>query len=184
MKKVCFLLADGFEETEFVAPWDLLLRAGADVTVLSVSKSLYVTGAHGLCVKADMLINESSCKWDMAVLPGGGKGTENLGNSEEAAELVKQTFANGGFVCAICAAPTVLASLGLLDGVEATCFPSMRSEMKNAKLSEQNVVRDGNIITGSSMGVAFDFGLALVDALFGKENAQNTFNSSLGILKS
>ena len=60
MKKVYFMLADGFEETEFTAPWDLLLRAGAEVTVFSVSGNEYVTGAHGLTVRTPT-VTSSSC---------------------------------------------------------------------------------------------------------------------------
>ena len=74
MKKVYFMLADGFEETEFTAPWDLLLRAGAEVTVFSVSGNEYVTGAHGLTVKADKPISALNADCDLIVLPGGGKG--------------------------------------------------------------------------------------------------------------
>ena len=73
MKKVYFMLADGFEETEFTAPWDLLLRAGAEVTVFSVSGNEYVTGAHGLTVKADKSISVPDADCDLIVLPGGAK---------------------------------------------------------------------------------------------------------------
>ena len=113
MKKVYFMLADGFEETEFTAPWDLLLRAGAEVTVFSVSGNEYVTGAHGLTVKADKSISVPDADCDLIVLPGGGKGTQNLAASEKVASAVRAVYANGGFVAAICAAPTVLASLAL-----------------------------------------------------------------------
>ncbi len=171
MKKVYFMLADGFEETEFITPWDLLLRAGADVSVFSVSDRPEVTGAHGLTVKSDNKLSNCSPDCDMIVLPGGGKGTENLAASQKVGSLVKQIYADGGFVCAICAAPTVLAGLGLLDGVEAICFPGMESQMKNAVISEKKVVRDGNIITAAAMGVSSEFGFELIKALFGNDTA-------------
>ena len=110
MKKVYFMLADGFEETEFTAPWDLLLRAGAEVTVFSVSGNEYVTGAHGLTVKADKSISVPDADCDLIVLPGGGKGTQNLAASEKVASAVRAVYANGGFVAAICAAPPAAPS--------------------------------------------------------------------------
>ena len=171
MKKVYFMLADGFEETEFTAPWDLLLRAGADVTVFSVSGSEYVVGAHGLTVRADKPISGLNADCDLIVLPGGGKGTQNLAASKEVASAVRAVYANGGFVAAICAAPTVLASLGLLDGVEAICFPGMEKQLGNAVLSKHRVVRSGRIITAAAMGVSLEFGLTLISALFGSDAA-------------
>lgn len=169
MKKVYFMLADGFEETEFTAPWDLLLRAGADVVTFSVSGSEYVTGAHGLTVRADKPISELNADCDLIVLPGGGKGTQNLAASEKVTSAVRTVYANGGFVAAICAAPTVLASLGLLDGIEAICFPGMENLLGNAVISKHKVVRSGRIITAAAMGVSLEFGLALVSALFGSD---------------
>ena len=163
MKKVYFMLADGFEETEFTAPWDLLLRAGAEVTVFSVS------GAHGLTVKADKSISVPDADCDLIVLPGGGKGTQNLAASEKVASAVRAVYANGGFVAAICAAPTVLASLGLLDGVEAICFPGMEEQLGKAVISKHKVVRSGRIITAAAMGVSLEFGLTLIAALFGSD---------------
>lgn len=171
MKKVYFMLADGFEETEFVTPWDLLLRAGADVTTVSINGKHEVNGAHGLQIRADKLIGDIEADCDMIVLPGGGKGTENLKSSVKTGELVTKIYNNGGFVCAICAAPTVLSELGLLDGVNAICFPGMEGLLKNAVLSKKKVVRDGNIITAAAMGVSLEFGLALVDTLFGANTA-------------
>ena len=172
MKKVYFMLADGFEETEFTAPWDLLLRAGAEVTVFSVSGNEYVTGAHGLTVRADKPISSLNADCDLIVLPGGGKGTQNLAASEKVASAVRAVYANGGFVAAICAAPTVLASLGLLDGVEAICFPGMEEQLGKAVISKHKVVRSGRIITAAAMGVSLEFGLTLIAALFGSDVAE------------
>jgi len=182
MKKVYFMLADGFEETEFVTPWDLLIRAGADVTTFSVSDRGEVTGAHGLKVKADKRLSDCKPDCDMLVLPGGGKGTQNLAVSEKVAELVRQIYADGGFVCAICAAPTVFSGLGLLDGVEAICFPGMENQMKNAVISYKKVVRDGNIITAAAMGVAADFGFELIRALFGEDTVTAVANKTVSSL--
>ncbi len=174
MKKIYFLLADGFEETEFITPWDLLIRAGGDVVTAAIGDSLEVTGAHGLKLKADTLLSNITAEGcQMAVLPGGGKGTENLKASHSVSDFIKQVYSSGNFVCAICAAPTVLGQLGLLDGVEAICFPGMESGLKNAVVSHKTVVRHGNIITAAAMGVSLNFGLELVKALYGEDTARD-----------
>ena len=117
MEKVCVFLADGFEEGEALIPVDLLRRAGAEVTIASISASLCVQGAHGICVTADTLAEGLPLEeYGMVVLPGGLRGTQNLSRSA----LVKQAalaFARQGkWVAAICAAPGLLGEWGLLQG--------------------------------------------------------------------
>ena len=120
---VCILLCDGFEEIEAVTPYDLLARAGIEVRYLGVQDKL-VTGGQGTMVLTHGLLREadlSAC--EMIVLPGGRRGVENLLRSPEALDAVKTVWAQGGCVAAICAAPTVLAHLGLTAGKRATCYP-------------------------------------------------------------
>ena len=75
-------------------------------------------------------------------------------------------------MAAICAAPTVLASLGITDGKMATCYPGMENEMGSARMTGLPVVRDGNLICGQAAGAAVPFGLALLAALKGEETAE------------
>ena len=154
MEKVCVFLADGFEEGEALIPVDLLRRAGAEVTIASISASLCVQGAHGICVTAD-------------ALPGGLRGTQNLSRSA----LVKQAalaFARQGkWVAAICAAPGLLGGWGLLQGRRATCYPSVEEKCTGAVLTGDEVCTDGNIITGRGLGAAIPFGLALAGHIAG-----------------
>ena len=169
---VYMLLGTGFEETEAIAPLDLLRRAGVDVLTVGLNgKTVY--GSHMIGVEADIEIHEMDLtKLDMIVLPGGLGGVASCRACPAAMEALKFAWDNGRFVAAICAGPTVLADLGITDGRKATCYPGCEDGMGNACMAENAAaVRDGNLITGTSAGCAIPFGLALVEALKGKEEA-------------
>ena len=170
--KVIVFMADGFEEVEALTVVDLLRRAGAQVTMASVMQNRGVTGAHDVFVRADAMAQDVDfAEADLVVLPGGGVGTENLGKSE----IVKEqclAFAKDKHVAAICAAPTVLAGLGLLEGRKAVCYPGMEGGMRGAVIQDQAVVVDGNIITGRAPGAATPFALELIRQFLGEEAMQ------------
>ena len=108
----------------------------------------------------------------MIVLPGGGPGRKNLGKEPRVERLVRQAVERDIWVAAICAAPTLLGRWGLLEGKHAVCFPGMEDGLTGARAQmDQRVVADGKLITGRAAGSAFDFGLALVEALKGKDEA-------------
>ena len=168
---VYMLLGTGFEETEAVTPIDLLRRAGVSVATVGIGGKV-ITGSHGIPVTADMELGQMDLtRLDMIVLPGGMKGVASIKGCPEALEAVRFAWENGRFVAAICAAPTILAMLGITDGRRATCYPGMEPEMCGAVMQNAGVVRDGNFITGRAAGSAFAFGLALVEALCGAETA-------------
>lgn len=168
---IAILLGDGFEETEAIAPYDLLKRAGAEVCFAGVGEKT-VTGSHGIPVVTELTVEELAAKpLEMIVLPGGLRGVQTLGGSETAMKLTKQVWENGGYVAAICAAPTLLAGLGITDGRKATCYPGMEEKMGSAKMQKKSTVTDGRLITGRAAGSALDFGLALITALKGNETA-------------
>ena len=172
MKKVFLFLAEGFEETEAVATLDVILRGELDVTSVSISENLLVTGAHGIAVNADTLFEKADfSSGDMLVLPGGMPGASNLNAHEGLKNLLKQYAASGKKIAAICAAPLVLGGLDLLQGKNATAYPGYESTLKGAAFTNSPVVKDGNIITGRGPGLAFQFGLAIVEELQGKAKA-------------
>ena len=180
MKKVFIFLAEGFEETEAVATIDVLLRGGLDVTSVSVSGNLPVTGAHGITVKADVLFEETDfSSGTMLVLPGGMPGASNLNAHAGVKTLLKQYAENGKKIAAICAAPLVLGSLDLLQGKKATAYPGFESTLKGAIFVKDNVVKDGSVITGRGPGFALDFGLAIVEELAGKTTADEVASGLL-----
>ena len=169
---VYMLLGTGFEETEAIAPLDLLRRAGVDILTVGVTgKTVY--GSHKIGIEADITIDEMDLtNLEMIILPGGLGGVASARASQPALDALKFAWDNDKFVAAICAGPTVLADLGITDGKNATCYPGCEGGMGSAKMVENAAcVRDGNLITGTSAGCAIPFGLALVEALKGKEMA-------------
>ena len=170
---VYMLLGTGFEETEAIAPLDLLRRAGVPVLTVGINgKTVY--GSHGIGVEADIALGEMDLTaMDMIVLPGGLGGVASIRASLEALETVRFAWNNGKFVAAICAGPTVLADLGITSGRKTTCYPGCESGMGDAiRIENAPCVRDGNLITGTSAGCAIPFGLMLVEALKGTAAAE------------
>ena len=169
---VYVLLGTGFEEIEALAPVDLLRRAGVEVTTVGLNGKI-VYGSHRIGVQADITIEELDISdAEMIVLPGGLGGVASIRGCQKALEAVKAVAAAGKYVAAICAGPTVLADLGLLTGVKATCYPGQIPNMKDALVAENAAcITDGRIITGTSAGTAVPFALALIEALKGAEAA-------------
>ena len=169
---VYMLLGTGFEETEAIAPLDLLRRASVDVLTVGVTGKT-VFGSHKIGVEADITIDQRDLTdLEMIILPGGLGGVAAARASQPALDALRFAWENGKFVAAICAGPTVLADLGITDGKNATCYPGCEGGMGSANMiPDVAYVRDGNLITGTSAGCAVTFGLALVEALKGKETA-------------
>ena len=169
---VYMLLGTGFEETEAIAPLDLLRRAGVSVLTVGVNGKT-VVGGHGIGVEADILLSEMDLTdLEMIILPGGLGGVASVRASQEAMQALKFAWENGKYVAAICAGPTVLADLGITDGRKATCYPGCEDGMGSAHVvADAACVEDGKLITGTSAGCAVKFGLQLVSALKGKEMA-------------
>ena len=168
---VYMLLGTGFEETEAIAPLDLLRRAGVDVLTVGVTGKT-VFGSHKIGIEADITIEEVDLtNLEMIILPGGLGGVASARASQSALDALRFAWENDKFVAAICAGPTVLADLGITDGKSATCYPGCEGGMGSANMVECAAIRDGRLITGASAGCAIPFGLKLVEALKGKDEA-------------
>lgn len=155
-------LAEGFEETEALACLDVMRRAKLSVQTVGVTGE-FVISSHGVCVKSD--VDADSIDFDEiegAILPGGMPGTLNLEKDSRVINCVKYCYENGKIVAAICAAPSILGHLGILEGKKATCFPGFEKELKGAKCTTAHTVSDGNVITGKGAGCAIEFGHAIV----------------------
>ena len=169
MKKVLVALAPGFEEIEAITVVDILRRAGARVT-LAGTVAGPVEGSRGVSVLPDALIDQvDDAEFDLLVLPGGQPGTDNLQKNETVKSIIQNMHQAQKKVAAICAAPIVLQSAGILKDAVVTSHPSVRERLSDIKYSEERVVVDGNIITSRSPGTALEFSLKLVEILFDPE---------------
>ena len=178
MNKVFVFLADGFEEIEGLTVVDFLRRAEIDTVMVSVGDSKRIIGSHRIEVKADIMFHEVlEPEGSMFVLPGGMPGTLHLKEHEGLCKLLKKAYANGKYIAAICAAPTVLEACGLLEGKTATSYPAMEKELVSADYQTDKVVADGKIITSRGMGTAIDFAAKMVEIFKGTDTKDELLDS-------
>lgn len=172
MSKVTAFIAEGTEEVECLSVVDLLRRAGVEVQLVSVSGNRTVTGSHKITVVADKTFEEADYSdADMLFLPGGMPGVTNLTAHNELAELLIRHNGEGKRIAAVCAAPSVLGLLGLLEGKKATCFPGWEDKLIGAEYTGAGVTTDGTISTGRGLGTSIDLGIEMIRLLEGEEKA-------------
>ncbi len=176
--KVFIFLADGFEEIEAIAPIDIFRRAGIEVFTISITNEKPVRGAHNIIVSADQLFQEVDFSVnDLLYLPGGMPGTKNLDAHEGLKKLIVKQAGEKKRIAAICAAPSILGKLGLLQGKEAICFPGFEDQLEGAILSNDKIVQSGFISTAKGAGVAVQFAIKLVEVLKGKSISEQIASS-------
>lgn len=165
MKTVLVPLATGCEELEAVTVIDILRRAG--ITVVSAGLDTHpVRASRSTVLVPDTTLDEAlKHSYDMVVLPGGQPGTDNLKKDARILDLVKRMAQQDQYVAAICAAPSVLAAAGLLDGKRATSYPGSLEAFPRVQQQHAAVVEDGKLITSRGPGTAMDFALTLVERL-------------------
>lgn len=163
MAKIYVFLAEGFEEIEALAPVDILRRGNQEVVTTSVTGALWVTSSHGITVKADILMEETDLgDADVLLLPGGMPGSKNLNEHEGVRQALLAHADKGRLIGAICAAPMVLGSLGLLEGRRATCSPGFEIYLTGAEYTQELVTVDGNIVTGEGPAASMPYAYQLL----------------------
>lgn len=178
MSKVYIFFADGFEDIEGLTVVDLMRRAGIDIQTVSIKETKEIRTSHGIDLLTDRTFGE--CDFsdaDMLVIPGGMPGTKYLNEYQPLRNLLADFYQKGGKVAAICAAPTVLASLGFLEERKATAYPSCMEGLAGAERSLESVVVDGNVTTSRGLGTAVDFALSLIGQLLGEKKADEIAES-------
>lgn len=180
-KKIAVMVADGSEPVEVIAPVDVLRRGGINVQLISVMPSDELTFAQNVKVTADAKVGEVDLmEFDGILVPGGSVGVENLAKNEKLTCALKDFMAQGKFVFSICAGPTILASLGLLEGRTATCYPGCETTFPNGVFPEKlGVYRDENLVTASGPGFAIDFGIECLRAVAGDSTADSVAKDML-----
>lgn len=163
MSKIGIFMADGCEEIEGLTVVDIVRRAKMEIVMISITGKKEVTSSHGVTFLADAIAEETGYEdLDGIVLPGGMPGTTHLLENEIVNAVIRKFAGEGKLVAAICAAPSVLGAAGLLEGKHATCHPGFEEKLTGATTSEDEVVRDGNIITSRGMGTAIPFAFEIV----------------------
>lgn len=167
--KVAVVLATGFEEIEAITLLDVLKRGEIDCVSVGLDRQK-VVGAHNIAIHADITLNDLSInEYSMIILPGGLPGTYNLADSKELREILHLFDANNKYIGAICAAPFVLAKADLMKN-SYTCYPGFEKKVDKAGyISNQNVIRDHNIMTSKGPATAMEFGLEILRELKGEK---------------
>jgi 4-methyl-5(b-hydroxyethyl)-thiazole monophosphate biosynthesis len=171
---VYIILGNGFEEIEAIAACDILRRGGLPVVLAAAGGEKSVTGAHGIVVLADALIeNAAFTPDDAVVIPGGMGGIKSIRTDKNAMKFIGNAAESGAWLAAICAGPAVLAQLGLTDGKRITCYPGNEKTMGGALCeSEKPILTDGRLVTGRAPGSALDFALELLTRMKGEKIAE------------
>ncbi len=172
MAKVYEFLATGFEDIEALIPLDIMRRAGIDFKTVSITGDLYVESAHGVSIKADMLIEDADLSdADLIMLPGGLPGATNLNAHNGVKKAIMEQNARGKMIGAICAAPMVLGGIGLLQDRRATCYPGFEKYLEGAEYTHELCTVDGNITTGEGPAAALPYAYTLLAALTDRQTA-------------
>lgn len=163
--KAAIFLADGFEESEGLIVIDMFRRAGIKIDTISMNQEKEVHTSHQITMCADMLYAETdSASYDILILPGGKKGTQNLEACSSLKEAMKKHFDEGKLLCAICAAPSILGHMGLLKDKKYTCFPEFDGNY-GGEYQQELSVRDGNLITARGMGATIAFAHTILETI-------------------
>lgn len=176
---VLICIANGSEEIETVTTADLLVRAGIQVTLASVTEdgTLEITASRGIKLVADLpIIRVADEPFDAIVLPGGLAGAEAFRDSPLVVEKIRRMHLDGKIVAAICAAPALVLEYHQLFPLgNMTAFPSMRDKIPAHKWVDKRVYFDErvNLLTSQGPATAFDFALKLIELLQGRKTAAN-----------
>lgn len=170
--RTAIFLTNGFEEIEALTVVDMLRRAKITCDMISVDDDMQVIGAHGIEVKADAMISQIDFEEvDCMILPGGSPGWQNLEKSQYLMKRLEEFVQKDKMICAICGAPVILGRKGYLYDRTAVCYPSLENELTGAFVPDEEVVRDGNIITSRGVGTAIAFSAEIIKAILDEETA-------------
>ena len=179
--KIMVLLAEGFEEVEFVTIVDILRRAGLEVTVVGL-KAGPIDGSHGVKVMPDASVDSINVdQFDGVVLPGGYPGFVNLGDDERVLKLVREMSLSGKYLTAICGAPSVLSKAGVIEGKKVTIHPGVKDRLVTGSYVDKRVVVDGRVVTSQGPGTAMEFSLKLVELFAGRAKMEEVREDILAV---
>lgn len=166
--KICTIMAEGFEESEFTTVYDLFKRARMDVDVFSASGES-AASSHGLTYAGlQDIARVKKEDYDLLYVPGGRRNYEALRQRQDVKDLL-QYFLAEKKLAIICASPAILGEMGLLKDRTYTLFPSFYQESFGGTFLNQYTVKDGNLYTGRSMAASVELGLLVIQDNASKE---------------
>ena len=169
--RILIMATDGFEESELFGPLGILKQRGAEVRLAAPSLTpiqATVRDDPGRTIRPDLKIDQARVEeFDALVLPGGVINPDALRTDKTAVALVRAFVAAEKPVAAICHGPWLLVEADVVRGRTATGWASIRTDLRNAgaTLSDDRVVRDGNLITAQAPEDVEAFTEALVGAV-------------------
>jgi len=181
MSTVLIPLAEGCEELEAVTLIDLLRRAEITVITTSLTENTLINASRGVRLMADTTLESVIYDdFDMIILPGGMPGTTHLDEDVHIHALIKRLHQSDKAIAALCAAPLVLANMGLLNDKKVSCYPGVlaAADWPEIELCDEAVVIDGNILTSRGPGTAMDFALIIIEYLT-DQTTRNSVEASL-----
>ncbi len=175
--KAAIYFATGFEECEALIVVDMFRRCHVDIDMIGIEDK-YVISSHNVEVKMDNTFDEyNPDSYDVHILPGGLPGTTNLQACDALLNVLIEANKKNKLICAICAAPSVLAFAKILDGKKATAFPSFKKYLTNSTVMDVKCVQDGNVITACGLGAAFEFARCILENIIDKDEVAKAYNS-------
>ena len=180
--KALIVYADGFEDVEALATRDVLVRAGIEVYDAKINEGEdLVISSHKVALSGfKTLKNVNLSEFAAIIIPGGSRGVNNLLQSAQVSELIKEFYKNDKLVCAICAGPMVLNKAGILANHRFTCYPGCEEGLAGSYTGEEVVV-DHKLVTARSMLYSIPFGLAIIELLLGSTVKEKIYHQIAGL---
>lgn len=172
MKKAAILVADGFEEIETIVPFDLLKRAGVLAELVNVENKKEATGVNGLTIQTPIELRGFDFETTDALIIPGGPGAQILGKTPLVEDEIQHFAQNPEKILgAICAGSALVGSLGVYKGKNYVCVPEMNEDSFGGHFEKKHAVVDGNLVSGISVGGAFEFAFDLIEKPVDKKTA-------------
>lgn len=172
MKKAVILIADGFEEVEALVPYDLLNRAGIQTVLVNAQNKKIARGDNGLLIETPTELRGYDFETTDALIVPGGSGYKVLGSIPLVDDEIRAFAQNPKKVLgAICAGSALAGSLGVYKDRKYVCVPGMEETSFGGEYEKKHAVMDGNVVSGISVGGAFEFAFDLVEKILDKKKA-------------
>ena len=179
--KGLIILVNNFEDVEALATVDVLRRSGIIIDTTSLDNKDVITQSNNK-ITVDYLLNEVNVnEYDFLILPGGKAVFNILDNDKRIDDLVDYFYSNKKLICAICAAPRLIAKRGYFKNLKFTIFPGCLETEVLGKQTTKGVVVEDYFITAKSMYYSIEFALEIIKKLQGKEQKKKIENQIKGI---